>query len=115
MSGYRVMHWSLCCLAIAISVAGCTSDTKSTGINGSLELSLEVGNAEIDKVHYLITPTSTPMPTPMPTPTPAPNPGNGMSGWIDTSAPDSTASVEVFGLLPGDYIVTLSAIATDDV
>jgi hypothetical protein len=78
-------------------------------------LSLELGSVEIDRVHYLITPTSTPTPTPTPTPSPAPNTGNGMSGWIDTSAPDSTASVEVFGLLPGHYTVTLSAIATDDV
>jgi len=82
--------------ATVFAFAGCSSDT-STGETGSLHVNLEVGSDEIDQVHYMIT-------------------GNGMdpmSDWIDTSAPETTASVEVFGLLPGDYTVTLSATTRD--
>jgi len=97
MSGYRVMHWSLCCLVVAVGVAGCASDTTSGETTGSLSLNLEVDNNDIDEVDYLIT-------------------GNGMdpmAGVIDTSAPETTASVEVFGLLAGDYLVRMSATSSD--
>ena len=98
MTGSRLMHWILCCLVAAVGVAGCSTDTTSSETSGSLSLNLEVGSVDIDEVDYLIT-------------------GNGTveGGAIDTSAPGSTASVEVFGLLPGDYTVTLSATATDGV
>ena len=36
-----------------------------------------------------------------------------MSGTVDTSAPGSTASVEVFGIPEGDFVVMLEATATD--
>jgi hypothetical protein len=96
MTGSRLMHWILCCLVAATSVAGCTSDTTSSETSGSLSLSLEVGNIDINEVDYLIT-----------------NGGESHGGTIDVSAPGSTASVEVFGLLPGDYTVLLSATSAD--
>jgi hypothetical protein len=80
-----------------MAVTGCTSDTTSGESTGSLSLNLEVGSIDIDEVDFLIT-------------------GDGMDplgGTIDTSAPGATASVEVFGLVPGDYTVTLSATATN--
>jgi hypothetical protein len=88
-------------MAAAMLVAGCSSDTTSSDTTssettGSLSLDLEVGNIDIDEVDYLIT-----------------NGGEPRGGTIDVSAPGSTASVEVFGLLPGDYTVHLSATSTD--
>jgi hypothetical protein len=96
----RPTSWILALVYGAFVAVGCTATTDtSQGETGSLTLNLEVGSVAIDEVDYLIT-------------------GNGMDpegGTIDTSAPGSTASVEVFGLLPGDYAVTLSATATDRV
>jgi hypothetical protein len=91
------MNSILCGLVAAMAVTGCTSDTTSGESTGSLSLNLEVGSIDIDEVDFLIT-------------------GDGMDplgGTIDTSAPGATASVEVFGLVPGDYTVTLSATATN--
>ena len=97
MSIPRSLRWSLCLvLGAGLSLAGCASETSTSETTGSLSLNLEVGNVEIDEVDYLIT-----------------GDGTAEGGTIDTSAPGSTASVEVFGLLPGDYTVTMSATATD--
>ena len=96
MTGSRSTHWILCCLAAAaFAFAGCTSDgTTSSDTSGSLALSLELADGvTINEVDWSIT-------------------GNDMEmgGTIDTSAPGATASVEVFGLPPGDgYTVTLEA------
>jgi hypothetical protein len=95
MTGSRLMHWLLCCLVAAAGVAGCSSDTTSSENTGSLGLSLELADGiTINEVDWTLT-------------------GNGMSpmsGTIDTSAPGATASVEVFGLPPGDdYLVELEA------
>jgi hypothetical protein len=43
------MHWILCCLVVAVGVAGCTSDTTSSETTGSLSLDLEVGNIDINE------------------------------------------------------------------
>jgi hypothetical protein len=97
MSISRSLCWSLCfVLGAGLSLAGCASETTTSETTGSLSLNLEVGNVEIKEVDYLIT-----------------GEGTAEGGTIDTSAPGSTASVEVFGLLPGDYTVTMSATATD--
>ena len=91
-------------LGLTIAVAGCGTGGSSDGYGdsestGSLQLRLELGgDAKIDEVWYNIT-------------------GNEMapmSGFIDTSAPGATASVEVFGLLPSTgYLVELRAIVDD--
>ena len=88
----RTIAW---CLATAFVFAGCTSDSTSTESSGSLNLSLELAEGiTINEVDWEITGGDM-----------AP-----MSDTIDTSAPGSTASVEVFGLPPGDgYTVTLTA------
>jgi secreted PhoX family phosphatase len=83
---------------------GCSGSTQSSvagdADTGSLSLSIELANgAEVNTVEYVITRGGM----------------EPMSGKIDTSAPGSTASVEVFGLEPGDgYRVTMTAQATDE-
>ncbi len=99
MTGSRLMHWILCCLVAAASFAGCTGDTNATGDSGSLNLNLELApGVVINEVDWVLS-------------------GNGMdamAGTIDTSAPGATASVEVFGLAPGEnYLVELSATSDD--
>jgi hypothetical protein len=82
----------------AFLFAGCASTDAPQGETGALSLDLVLeGGIEIDEVAWTIS-------------------GNGMemSGTIDVSAPGSTASVEVFGLPPGDgYLVELSATSVD--
>ena len=97
MTRSRLMHWILCCLAVAaVGVAGCSTDTTTSGEStGSLDLNLELApGVVINEVKWVI---SRPL-------------MEDMMGTIDTSAPGATASVEVFGLPPGDgYTVTLTA------
>lgn len=84
-------------LAFALAVAGCSLDTTRKEGTGSLSLILQVDGVDINSVKWVIT-------------------GGGMDpmdGTIDTSAPGSTPSVEVFGLPPRDYTATLSAIGAD--
>jgi hypothetical protein len=92
-------HWILCCLAAAISFAGCSGDTTSGEATGSLSLSLELGpGIVINQVDWTI----------------SGNDMEPMSGTINTSAPGATASVEVFGLPPGEnYLVELEATSED--
>ena len=84
----------------ALFAVGCSTTTDTPqGETGSLSVDLVLADGlVIDEVRWEIT-------------------GNGMdmSGDIDVSAPGSTASVEVFGLPPGetDYTVTLTATTTD--
>jgi len=100
-------HWSLskafaCSLALALTGIGCTTGGDSDGgveCLTALRLNLEIADGTtIDEVEYEIT-------------------GNGMmpmGGTINTSAPGSTASVEQFGISPGqDYLVTMVATSTD--
>ncbi len=90
-----------CCLAVALSFAGCSGETTTneSGQTGSLSLELDLaGGATIMEVWYRISGNQMPE----------------MTGFIDTSAPGATASVEVFGLAPGfGYLVELRAIADD--
>jgi hypothetical protein len=83
----------VCSMLIA---AGCTTTTDSpSGETGSLNLDLVVGDdIVINEVAWTIS-----------------SPGmEDMAGTINTSAPGATASVEVFGLPPGDdYLVELEA------
>ncbi|MBW2686159.1 MAG: hypothetical protein JRE19_09615 [Deltaproteobacteria bacterium] len=82
------------CLAAALSVASCTGDT-STSETGSLSVNLQLrGEIEIHQVAWEITRTDM----------------EPMNGTINTSAPGSTPSVEVFGLQPAtDYTITMAA------
>ncbi len=98
MTRSRIQAWLVCCCAM-FALASCTSDTTSTESTGGLNLNLELAaGIEIDEVDWTIT-----------------SPGmDDMMGTINTSAPGSTASVEVFGLPPGDdYNVELEATSED--
>ena len=100
-------HWSLpealaCSLVLAVAAVGCSSadgtDDKIDCLT-ALRINLEIADGTtIDEVEYEIT-------------------GNGMmpmGGTIDTSAPGATASVEQFGIAPGeDYLVTMVATSAD--
>ena len=83
---------------------GCSSETQSSGAEadgtGSLALQIQLANgAAVNTVEYVITRGGM----------------EPMDGTIDTSAPGSTASVEVFGLEPGDgYRITMTAQGTDE-
>ena len=100
MPGCRPLRWIALSLSALLPLVGCVGSTDSPqGETGSLSVDLVLADGiEIDEVGWQIT-------------------GNGMdmSGNIDVSAPGSTASVEVFGLPPGetDYTVTLTATSTD--
>jgi len=98
MFGSRFLFSSVVGLAFALAVTGCSSDTTSEGETGSLRLGLEVDGITINTVSWVITAERM----------------EPMEGTIDISAPGSTPSVEVFGLPPGDYTVTLSTIETDE-
>jgi hypothetical protein len=98
MTSLRSTSWFIFCLTAALSAAGCSTDTTS-GESGSLNVSLELeGDVQINQVDWLIA-------------------GNGMepmSGTINTSAPGATASVEVFGLPPGEnYEIIMTATSVD--
>ncbi|MEM7437455.1 MAG: bifunctional metallophosphatase/5'-nucleotidase [Myxococcota bacterium] len=86
---------------LAVFAAGCSTNSGETGaaVTGSAALSLEVVDGiEFDAVEYEITGGDM----------------EPMGGSIDTSAPGATASVEVFGIAPGDdYTVTMTATSTD--
>ena len=80
---------------LAVAFVGCSTDSPSSEQTGSLNLNLELADGiTINQVDWTISGGDM-----------AP-----MSGTIDTSAPGATASVEVFGLPPGDdYLVELEA------
>ena len=89
-------RWLACWLLGALAFAGCGAETDPAG---DLSIELELANGtEIDEVSYSIS-------------------GNGMpamGGTINTSAPGSTASVEVYGIPAGeDYTVEMTATSTD--
>ena len=95
---YRSTSWIVVFLAGALGIAGCAADTTSTE-SGSLNVNLQLeGGVVINAVDWVVT-------------------GNGidpLSGTVNTSAPGSTASVEVFGIPPGDdYLVELEATSED--
>jgi hypothetical protein len=81
------------------TIASCSGDSDpSNPSTGGLSLALTIGDGiEIAEVAWEITGGDMPP----------------MSGTINTSAPGSTASVEVFGIPEGDFVVTLEATSTD--
>jgi len=93
------MRWLVFLVCSSLFALGCSTDTQQGGASGSLSLDLVLADGiVINEVDYEIS-------------------GNGMEamgGTIDTSAPGATASVEVYGLLPGeDYLVELEATSED--
>jgi hypothetical protein len=99
MSVSRKFFRMACSVGLTLALSGCASEDTSSGETGSIGLNLELAtDVVINEVDYLIS-------------------GNGItpvSGTIDTSAPGATASVEVFGLPPGQgYLVELSATSED--
>jgi hypothetical protein len=102
MTGSHPMRWIVLLLCGALSVLGCVGSTDSPqGEIGSLSLELVLaGGTVIDEVDWVISRDGM----------------EPMGGTVNTSAPGSTASIEVFGLLPSigkDYTMTMEAIATD--
>lgn len=99
MSGGGSMRWLalLCCGSL--TTLGCSTDTQQDAPSGSLSLQLVLADGiVINSVSWEI----------------SGNEMEPMSGTIDTSSPDSTASVEVYGLPPGeDYLVELAATSED--
>lgn len=90
-----LVWWTVALLALA---ASCSSGTSTDG-SGALNVQLELeGGVEIDEVRYTVS-------------------GNGMepmSGSIDVSAPDTTVSVELFGIPEGtDYLIEMVATSVD--
>ncbi|TFH31315.1 MAG: hypothetical protein E4H00_03720, partial [Myxococcales bacterium] len=87
-------------LALAAWISACSGEAAEQPSEASLLLNLELADgAVIDEVSYVVS-------------------GNGMApmhGTIDTSAPGSTASVEIFGVPPGrGYLVELTATSVDE-
>jgi len=91
-------------LALLLACEGAEGDvagnTERAEPSGSLALELEIADGVlIDSVRWVI----------------AGGDMQPMSGVIDTSAPGSSASVEVFGIPPDDgYTITLEASSTDE-
>ena len=79
----------------ALAFAGCATDSNPGENTGSVNLNLELAEGIIiNEVDWTISGGDM----------------DPMSGTIDTSAPGATASVEVFGLPPGEgYLVELEA------
>jgi len=87
----------------SLLTAGCSGDSSAVPCTSALLIDLDVmtdvddADVVISEVHWVIT-------------------GNGMApmmGTIDTSDPNATPSVEVFGLAPGNYMIDLEATSED--
>ena len=94
------LRWLAGWLLGAFAIAGCAADTTTSTESGGVAIQLELADGtEIDEVSYVIS-------------------GNDMadmSGAINTSAPGSTASVEVYGIPEGDdYLIMMTAKSTDE-
>ncbi|MBW1762288.1 MAG: PKD domain-containing protein [Deltaproteobacteria bacterium] len=99
MPGIHPTRWLVFLVCGSLFALGCSTDNQQGDASGSLSLNLVLADGiVINEVDYEIS-------------------GNGMEamgGTIDTSAPGATASVEVYGLLPGeDYLVELEATSAD--
>ena len=86
-------------VVLVFLTTACSGETLQEPSNAAVIIDLDVaGGGAIDEVLYVVT-------------------GNGMepmSGLIDTSAPGSTGSVELFGISPGQgYLVLMSATTVD--
>jgi len=97
MPGFHSMRWLIFVVCGAHTAFGCASDTQ--GESGSLSLELVInGDTEIDEVQWVITRGGEEI----------------KDGVINTSANGATASVEAYGLPPGDgYTIMLEAVSTD--
>jgi hypothetical protein len=86
-------------VGVSLAAVGCSTDAQQGDAGGSLSLELVLADGVvINTVSWRITGGDM----------------EPMSGEIDTSAPGSTASIEVYGLPPGDdYGVTLEATSVD--
>ena len=95
----RTMRWLVLVVCGAFAALGCSTDTQPGDTTGSLSLDLVLGDGVvINSVSWTISGGDM----------------EPMSGVIDTSAPGATASVEVYGLPPGDgYVVELQATSED--
>jgi hypothetical protein len=87
----------------SLSTAGCSGDSSAVPCTAELLVDLQVTTdvEDLDRVINEVLWTIT---------------GNGMApmaGVIDTSDPNATASVEVFGLTPGEYRIDLEATSGD--
>jgi hypothetical protein len=87
----------------SLLIAGCSGDSSAVPCTSALLIDLDVTtnvddpDVLINEVHWVIT-------------------GNGMAPMmrtIDTSDPNATPSVEVFGLAPGNYMIELEATSED--
>ncbi|MDH3622472.1 MAG: hypothetical protein OES69_07370 [Myxococcales bacterium] len=97
MPGSRLLSSLVLSMALVFAVAGCATNTE--GESGSLSLELVInGDAEIDEVQWSITRGGEEI----------------KSGTINTSANGATASVQAYGLEPGDgYTITLEAVSPE--
>jgi hypothetical protein len=100
MSGSHPLRWLVLLVCGALTALGCSTDTPQGESGGSLSLDLTIADGvEINIVAWEISGGDM----------------EPMSGVINTSDPNSTASVEVFGIPPGeDYLIEMMAIATDE-
>ena len=98
MPALRSTSWLVLIFAALFVAAGCSNDS-STAESGSLTVNLALqGEVTIDQVAWLLTRTGM----------------EDMSGVVDTSAPGSTPSVEVFGLAPArNYLIKMTASSAD--
>jgi len=89
----------VCFLSLALVIGACSGDLPEQQPAASLLLELElIDGAVVDEVWYVV----------------SGNEIEPMGGTIDTSAPGSTASVELFGIPSGrGYVVDLSATSID--
>jgi hypothetical protein len=87
----------------SLLMAGCSGDSSAVPCTSALLIDVDVmtgvddPDVVINEVHWVIT-------------------SNGMApmmGTIDTSDPNATPSVEVFGLAPGNYMIDLEATSED--
>jgi hypothetical protein len=92
-------RWLVFFVCGVLAALGCSTDTDQGDGTGSLSLDLVLADGVvINTVSWTISGGDM----------------EPMSGDIDTSAPGSTASVEVYGLPPGDgYLVALEATSAD--
>ena len=99
MPGTRSMRWLVFLACSSLAALGCSTDTPQGDASGSLSLDLVLADGVvINTVSWEI----------------SGNDMEPMSGMIDTSAPGSTASVEVYGLPRGEnYLVELEATSED--
>ena len=96
------VQWLVFLVCGSLTAFGCSTDTQQSDGSGSLKLELVVDDGVvINSVSWTISGGEGEM--------------EPMSGTIDTSAPGSTASMEVYGLPPGEgYLVELEAKSEDD-